>query len=124
MFASLLSLTIIPPISYNISKKFLQGGIFMKSTTNYISEVTAVSSKGQVVLPKSIRDRLGITPGVKLMVFSDDTNILLKPIPEPDLSEFNSLMDAAASWASSVGMTEDDIMSAIKSVRATRKEMP
>lgn len=96
----------------------------MKSTTNYISEVTAVSSKGQVVLPKSIRDRLGITPGVKLMVFSDDTNILLKPIPEPDLSEFNSLMDAAASWASSVGMTEDDIMSAIKSVRAARKEMP
>jgi len=124
MFASLLSLTIIPPISYNISKKFLQGGIFMKSTTNYISEVTAVSSKGQVVLPKSIRDRLGITPGVKLMVFSDDTNILLKPIPEPDLSEFNSLMDAAASWASSVGMTEDDIMSAIKSVRAARKEIP
>ena len=94
------------------------------SSSNYITEVTAVSSKGQVVLPKSIRDRLGITPGVKLMVLSDDTNILLKPIPEPDLSEFNNLMDAAASWASSVGMTEDDITSAIKSVRATRKEMP
>ena len=94
------------------------------SSSNYITEVTAVSSKGQVVLPKSIRDRLGITPGVKLMVLSDDTNILLKPIPEPDLAEFNNLMDAAASWASSVGMTEDDITSAIKSVRAARKEMP
>ena len=94
------------------------------SSSNYITEVTAVSSKGQVVLPKSIRDRLGITPGVKLMVLSDDTNILLKPIPEPDLSEFNNLMDAAASWASSVGMTEDDITFAIKSVRAARKEMP
>ena len=58
------------------------------------------------------------------MVLSDDTNILLKPIPEPDLAEFNNLMDAAASWASSVGMTEDDITSAIKSVRAARKEMP
>ena len=34
----------------------------------YLSDVTAVSSKGQVVLPKAIRDDLQIEPGVKLMV--------------------------------------------------------
>lgn len=86
----------------------------------YLSDVTAVSSKGQVVLPKAIRDDLQIEPWVKLMVISDGTSILLKPIPEPDISEFRNLLDAAANWADEVGMTEDDISSAIKSVRKAK----
>ena len=87
----------------------------------YLSDVTAVSSKGQVVLPKAIRDDLQIEPGAKLMVISDGTSILLKPIPEPDISEFRNLLDAAANWADEVGMTEDDISSAIKSVRKAKR---
>ena len=55
------------------------------------------------------------------MVFSDGDSVLLKPITTPDLSEFNSLMDAAADWARQVGMTEDDITDAIKIVRKRRK---
>ena len=86
-----------------------------------MSDITAVSSKGQVVLPKAIRDKLNIVPGIKLMVFSDGNSILLKPIPEPDISEFRELMDAASSWASDVGMTEEDITSAIQSVRSRRR---
>ena len=87
----------------------------------YLSDITAVSSEGQVVLPKAIRDKLNIVPGIKLMVFSDGNSILLKPIPEPDISEFRELMDAASSWASDVGMTEEDITSAIQSVRSRRR---
>ena len=87
----------------------------------YLSDITAVSSKGQVVLPKAIRDKLNIVPGIKLMVFSDGNSILLKPIPEPDISEFRELMDAASSWASDVGMPEEDITSAIQSVRSRRR---
>ena len=89
--------------------------------SEYLSDITAVSSKGQVVLPKAIRDKLNIVPGIKLMVFSDGNSILLKPIPEPDISEFRELMDAASSWASDVGMTEEDITSAIQSVRSRRR---
>ena len=89
--------------------------------SQYLSDVTAVSSKGQVVLPKAIREKLKIEPGVKLMVFSDGVSIVLKPIHEPDISEFKNLMDAASSWASEVGMTEDDISAAIKTVRTRRK---
>ncbi len=87
----------------------------------YMSDVTALSSKGQIVLPKAIRDCLNIDSGAKLMVFSDGESILLKPIPTPDISEFKSLMDAAAEWAGQVGMTEDDITDAIKTVRKRRK---
>ena len=89
--------------------------------SQYLSDIAAVSSKGQVVLPKAIREKLQIVPGVKLMVFSDGTNILLKPIPKPDISEFQELMAAASDWAAKVGMTEEDIESAIQTVRGRRK---
>ena len=88
----------------------------------YLSDVTAVSSKGQVVLPKAIREKLQIVSGTKLMVFSDGISVVLKPIPEPDISEFKELMDAASSWAAEVEMTEDDITSAIKTVRKRRAD--
>lgn len=88
----------------------------------YLSDVTAVSSKGQIVLPKTIREYLKIDSGTKLMVFSDGDCILLKPIPAPDISEFRGLMDAAADWAQSVGMTEADVSDAIKTVRSGRKK--
>ena len=56
-----------------------------------LSDITSVSAKGQIVIPKAIRDKLQISPGVKLMVLSDGTNILLKPIPEPDISQIHKL---------------------------------
>ena len=88
----------------------------------YMSEVTALSSKGQIVLPKSIREHLNVASGTKFMVFSDGNSILLKPIPVPDIAEFQNLMNAAEEWADSVGMTEDDITDAIKTVRNRRKK--
>ena len=86
----------------------------------YLTDIAAVSSKGQVVLPKAMRDSLRIDSGTKLMVISDGNSIILKPIPKPDLSEFQTLMEAASGWAAKVGMTEEDIPSAIKTVRSRR----
>ena len=86
-----------------------------------VAEVTSVSTKGQVVLPKSIRDALAISPGAKLMVMTDGDNILIKPIKNPDFSEFSELMDKARQWASDVGLQEEDITAAIKSVRQNRR---
>ncbi|MBQ6257946.1 MAG: AbrB/MazE/SpoVT family DNA-binding domain-containing protein, partial [Clostridia bacterium] len=82
--------------------------------SQYLTEVTAVSSKGQIVLPKTIRDSLALRSGTRLMVMSDGENILLKPIRRPDISEFRQMMDQAAQWASDAGMTEEDISDAIR----------
>ena len=86
-----------------------------------ITEVTAVSSKGQVVLPKAVRDALSLDAGSKLIVVTDGDNILLKPIIAPDISEFDSLLKESQKWAKDVGMTEDDISDAIQSVRKRRR---
>ena len=87
----------------------------------YMSAITTVSSKGQLVLPLNIRNGMNIKPGIKMFVLSDGESIILKPIAQPDISEFRSLMDAAKEWASDVRLTEDDINDAIKTVRAKRK---
>lgn len=86
-----------------------------------ITEVTAVSTKGQIVLPKAIRDALSLTAGSKLIVMSDGANILMKPIATPALSEFSSLMDSAKNWAESNGMQESDINDAVKAVRQHKR---
>ena len=87
---------------------------------NYVSDVTAVSTKGQVVLPKSIREKLNLDAGTKLVVFTDGENILLKPILQPSADEFSDLLDAAQQWATDVGMTEADIDDAILTVRSRK----
>ena len=81
------------------------------------AEITSVSSKGQVVLPKAIRDEMNLDTGSKLVIFTDGKNILLKPITMPDLSEFESLMKESKKWAEKVGMKQSDIDDAIKTVR-------
>ncbi|HET7772131.1 MAG TPA: AbrB/MazE/SpoVT family DNA-binding domain-containing protein [Chloroflexota bacterium] len=42
-------------------------------------ESTVLSSRGQVVLPKAIRDRLGLAPGQRLAVEVSGQNIVLTP---------------------------------------------
>lgn len=42
--------------------------------------VTALSSKGQVVIPKEIRAALGLKPGSKLNISLQGEKILLEPV--------------------------------------------
>lgn len=45
---------------------------------------TTVSSKYQVVIPKRVRERIGLKPGQKLMVIEKGGVISLVPVPELD----------------------------------------
>ncbi len=86
-----------------------------------IAEVTSLSSKGQMVLPKEIRDAMSLQVGSKLLVMSDGKSILIKPVYMPDDVEFAELMNQAELWAKKVGMTEEDIDEAVKAVRKKRR---
>lgn len=87
---------------------------------NTVAEVTSMSSKGQIVLPKKIRDTIDLKAGVKFVVITDGENILLKPIKEPSIEEFDALMDESRKWAAEVGLTESDILDAINTVRGRK----
>ena len=45
-----------------------------------IIDVTKVSDKGQVVIPKEVRDRLKMGPGTKLIVVATDDAVVLQRI--------------------------------------------
>ena len=83
--------------------------------------LTAMSSRGQIVLPKKIRTKLNLSEGTQFIVLSDADNILLKPVKIPSLSEFSGVLRKAREWASAAGMTEEDVADAIKAVRASEK---
>ncbi|WP_424952846.1 AbrB/MazE/SpoVT family DNA-binding domain-containing protein [Deinococcus sp.] len=57
---------------------------------------TTVSSKGQVVLPREIRDRLGVGMGDQIEFISDDQGIHLRPKP-PARSALDAWLGAAPS---------------------------
>jgi len=46
--------------------------------------MTKVDSKGRIVLPQEVRERLGITPGTEVDVREEDGKAVVKPEDSPD----------------------------------------
>jgi len=50
-------------------------------------EITTMSQKGQVVIPQALREKLGIKPKTRLLVYGYQDTIVLKKLYVPDLRE-------------------------------------
>lgn len=84
-------------------------------------EVASVSTKGQVVIPGTIRKRLGIEAGSKLVVMTDGENVLMKPVQPPRLTDFQELLAESRKAAADAGLTPGDVAEAIREVRRARR---
>ncbi|MFY3740076.1 MAG: AbrB family looped-hinge helix DNA binding protein [Candidatus Nitrosomirales archaeon] len=49
------------------------------------ADVTVVSGKGQVVIPQSLRVKLGIKPKTKLLVYGYQNAVIMKKMEIPDV---------------------------------------
>ena len=78
---------------------------------------TRLSSKGQIVIPEEIRDKLGLKPGAQFVVVGDKDVVILKVIQAPDMAEFRGVVSKARKAAKKSGMTRSDVGRAIKRVR-------
>lgn len=81
---------------------------------------TKMSSKGQVVIPETIRKRLGLKPGSQFVVVGGTNVVILKTIAPPSMEEFRPLMREAKRRAREAGMKPADIGSALRKVRRQR----
>jgi antitoxin PrlF len=81
------------------------------------TEVTSLSSKGQVVIPDRIRKELGLVTGTKLIVISDGSNLLLKPMEEPKMDVFKKLMEESKKFGKQEKLKKSDLKKAIQDVR-------
>jgi AbrB family looped-hinge helix DNA binding protein len=76
-----------------------------------------MSSKGQVVIPENVRKRLGLKAGSEFVVVAGDDAVVLQPVTEPDMSQFDELLAEARRQARRAGLRKADITNAIRTAR-------
>jgi AbrB family looped-hinge helix DNA binding protein len=81
---------------------------------------TRMSSKGQVVIPESIRKQLDLKEGAQFLVVGEDDVVILKVVNLPDKSQFDELIKQARQQAKEAGLTEEDVTSAVAKARGKK----
>jgi AbrB family looped-hinge helix DNA binding protein len=81
---------------------------------------TKLSSKGQVVIPEEIRQRLGLKEGTSFVVLGDRDVVILKTITPPALAEFDEFVRRARAAARKAGMKPADVERAVAKARSQR----
>jgi AbrB family looped-hinge helix DNA binding protein len=68
-----------------------------------------VDSKGRIVLPKEVRERLGITPGTEVKIREQDGKAVVEPETDPDeiLARMDRLVEETASERKATPRLED-----------------
>ena len=76
-----------------------------------------MSSKGQVVIPEEVRNKLGLTTGSQFVVVGENDVVIMKTITQPSMRDFDTLIKKTRKPAKSAGMTKSDISRAVAGVR-------
>ena len=78
---------------------------------------TKMSSKGQVVIPEEIRQRLKLKAGAQFVVVGENGVVILKSIAPPAKEEFEGLVAEARRQAKASGLRRADISNAVTKAR-------
>lgn len=77
-------------------------------------EVSRISSKGQVTVPKSIRQLLDLKEGDRVAFVQEDGKVI---ITKASLIALRQLTDAISKDAEEKGITEEDLLQDLERVR-------
>jgi len=80
-------------------------------------EITSISSRGQVVIPQNLREKLGIHEGEKFIVIGEDNTIVLKKVEMPSFKGFEKLLKKTREFVKKKNLKETDIEESIKEAR-------
>lgn len=100
-------------LEYNISKESKEnGGVFM--------ELAKVTTKGQVTIPKSIREQLELKEGSKIIFLQKGNDIVIQNSAMVTLEKIQKAFEGEAER---LGLeTEEDVIKMIKEFRKNRKK--
>jgi AbrB family looped-hinge helix DNA binding protein len=79
--------------------------------------LTKMSSKGQIVIPKDLREYLGFEEGEVFAMYGEGDTLVLKKIDVPSKQEFKELMEWGSQIAKEKGITRKDVEDAIREIR-------
>jgi len=77
-------------------------------------EVSRVTSKGQITIPKAVRERLNLTEGSKVAFIEKDGNIVITKSSVVALRDF---LDSMSAEAQAKGITEEELLNDLDQVR-------
>ncbi len=80
-------------------------------------KITSLSSRGQVVIPQEVRDRLHLHSGEKFVVIGEDDMIILKKLEVPSFKGFDKLLKKTREFAKKKGLKPRDVDETITRVR-------
>jgi len=78
---------------------------------------TRMSSKGQIVIPETIRKQLNLKAGAQFVVVGEDDVVILKAITAPGMDTFEALIQQARQQAKLAGLKRADITNAVSKAR-------
>lgn len=78
---------------------------------------TKLSSKGQVVIPESIRKSLNLKEGDQFVVVGQGDSVIFKTITPPSMSHLDGLLATARKQAREAGLRQSDVKATIARVR-------
>jgi len=83
-------------------------------------ELAKITSKGQITVPKDIREKMNLKTGDKILFFEENDKFFLQNSNTIALTEFQKAMEGAAEDA---GFKDpDDVMDYIKELRKSQKK--
>src|SRR3989344_5898510 len=71
--------------------------------------ITKISSKGQVVIPSEIREKMNLEEGNLLVVFDNDNSICLKKIEIPNIKSWEEATKPFREAAKKSNFTKEDL---------------
>lgn len=80
-------------------------------------DFTRLSSKGQIVVPRRIRDRLHLADGEIFLIFGTDDTLILKRVQKPTTATFKKMLARGRKLAKERGLSPKDIDKAIADAR-------
>lgn len=71
--------------------------------------ITKVSSRGQVVIPSEIREKMNLEEGNLLMILDNDGSICLKKVELPKIKSWEEVTKPFKEAAKKAGFTKEDL---------------
>lgn len=108
------------PLPTWYQESILTGKIIKRGQEMKDLATTRMSSKGQVVIPEEIRNKLGLKAGSQFVVVGDKDTVILKAIVPPSMDDLDDLINEAQKQAHKAGLKQSDISAAVARVRKNR----
>lgn len=105
----------------NIFETFISKLVLLSYGDVKMIELTKLSSKGQVVLPKDLREGMHLDAGTTFAVFGKDDTIVLKKVKVPDAKQvFEKVHKWGINFAKERGIKEKDMEKVIHQRRGLK----